>query len=149
MLDSLKMFWDYSRSLEIQKLSAEEFHKEKGQSKTGEKNLPQSLACVQPPPPLKQNRGKRTLPDCFCLFVCFLFFLGQGEVNGRSLLIQSICVYLQIIFSVSECFPSPCLLWSHSFELKEISTDHWNCRVSVSRIVQISLYGRFISRLTE
>ena len=78
-----------------------------------EKLAPKSSLCTTAPSPQtksgKENSSRLFLFISFYLFF-FWVFLGQGAVNGRSLLIQSLCVYLQIIFSVSECFPSPCLL---------------------------------------
>ena len=74
----LKMFIDHSRSFEIQKVSAEESHKEKVQSKR--EKAPKSSLCTATPSlhPLEQ---KRPLPDCFCF--CFVLFFYFFEGRGR------------------------------------------------------------------
>ena len=63
MLGLFKMFRDYSRSLEIQRVSADEFHKEKDES-IKEKALKYSLCAAAPSPQTKSGR-ETPLSDCF------------------------------------------------------------------------------------
>ena len=95
MLDFLEMFRDHSRSLEIQKMSFEEFHKEKVQSKM---KKCQSLASVPVLPSLQTKSGRDLFP--IVVVVVVVFRKGGGQ---RSIFISSdLLVYLQIVFSVCE-----------------------------------------------
>lgn len=94
MLDFLEMFRDHGRSPEIQKMSVEQFHKEKVQSKM--KKSP-SLASVPTLPSLQTKSGRGLFP---IVVVVVVFRKGGGE---RSIFINSdLLVYLQIVFSVCE-----------------------------------------------
>lgn len=84
------MFRDYSRSLEIKKVSAEDFHKEKGQSKK-EKATKYSLRTAASSP--QTIRGEKPLPDCS------FFFSWKGAANVRSLLPQTLRLLSAGIFS--------------------------------------------------
>ena len=100
MIGLFKMCRDYSRSLAIQKVSADEFHKEKVQSKK-EKALKYSLCAAAPSPQTKSGR-ERPLSDCF-------FFL-EGRKQQQSIFFNSDFLRLLAgrIFS----------------DLEEISADH-------------------------
>lgn len=94
MLDFLEMFRDHGRSPEIQKMSVEQFHKEKVQSKMKKS---QSLASVPTLPSLQTKSGRGLFP---IVVVVAVFRKGGGE---RSIFINSdLLVYLQIVFSVCE-----------------------------------------------
>lgn len=94
MLDFLEMFRDHGRSPEIQKMSVEQFHKEKVQSKMKKS---QSLASVPTLPSLQTKSGRGLFP---IVVVVVVFRKGGGE---RSIFINSdLLVYLQIVFSVCE-----------------------------------------------
>lgn len=95
MLDFLEMFRDHGRSPEIQKMSVEQFHKEKVQSKMKKS---QSLASVPTLPSLQTKSGRGLFP--IVAVVVVVFRKGGGE---RSIFINSdLLVYLQIVFSVCE-----------------------------------------------
>lgn len=96
MLDFLEMFRDHGRSPEIQKMSVEQFHKEKVQSKMKKS---QSLASVPTLPSLQTKSGRGLFP-IVVVVVVVVFRKGGGE---RSIFINSdLLVYLQIVFSVCE-----------------------------------------------
>ena len=140
----LKMFIDHSRSFEIQKVSAEESHKEKVQSKR--EKAPKSSLCTATPSlhPLEQ---KRPLPDCFC----FCFVLREGGGHQQSIFINSDSLRLLADRIFSEwvdrfpIFSSPCQRWSYSLRAeRNLLWPFTVLLISARRIMQISLSHRFI-----
>lgn len=115
MLDLLKMFRDYSRSLEIQKLLAEEFHKEKVQRK--KEKRPKCSLCTAAPYPQTKSRRETSSQ--------LLFFFMEGG-SQRSIFIDpnSLGWLADRIFS--KWVDHFLIFSSHSSKLKEISADRWN-----------------------
>ena len=115
---------DHSKS---RKYRLKNFTRKKFKAK---KKKRQSLKPVYSRPLLSNKIGESDFfPIVFSLFV----FLGKGAANGWSLLSSdSLRLFADCVFSKwGDRFPifhSRCPRWSHSFELKVISADHWNCR---------------------
>ena len=88
---------DHSKSRNYQ---PKNFTRKKVKAKKAEKLAPKSSLSTDASSP--QTKSGRTLPDCFCLFVCFLFvFLFREGGGQRSIFINqvSLPLFADYIFS--------------------------------------------------